>query len=717
MKSTTCSRLLCSALLAAGAAATAAACGPYCETIPTPEFFARTYRYGSVPDYEREENLRLWQSQTSPEIPLADIEQAVYRDSRERFNDLTWGDDPTCNRFYLHLRNTGDEEITGLLRTAKELEERWAAIKSPWYHPRHRNTEYWGKHESEADFGDIVDWCKSYRGTRMRDRYALQATRALFASRDFAACVQYVDSAFADIPDNNLMKRMARRYQGGCWSRMGDDARADSAFALAGDPWSLSSPDGLEKIADLNPGAPRLIEYIRGHARDTAVMMAAIPLARRLIRDRRTPHPGDWHFVLAYVTDTYLHDPAGARRHIYRALGAPISSTELSELARAYKMKLDAKTGHSDRLMADLKWIEGHASSVEPDAPEWVRRCRNIIYADWVPGLWRRGDHATAILLCAYADNLAPAASPAGGRPTRSFVIYDEYLYSTPTRMATVGQIRDSETLRNPTDYGCLSFQLMGSLSSRGLAAVYARIKGGGELYRFLRRYARTDRDYYYELIGTLALREEDYARAVAYLSQVSEHYLRTTNIYKVGELDRDPFIAERWRSNPVPDGYIDHPRDEFDSNPAAKLTFARHMLSYRRAMRHAPTPDERGIARLMYAIGRRNSLNECWALTQYWRGSPYMVFCPWDEYCTDGPGGSDYTYSFLYDYTDDAYEETEAAYRRERDAALAMLTTDEARARAHYLLWNLKTIARHYADTPTGRLVRSSCDRWHMWL
>ena len=50
-------------------------------------------------------------------------------------------------------------------------------------------------------------------------------------------------------------------------------------------------------------------------------------------------------------------------------------------------------------------------------------------------------------------------------------------------------------------------------------------------------------------------------------------------------------------------------------------------------------------------------------------------------------------------------------------EAALAMLESDEAKAKAEYLLGNLKTIVARYGDTDMGRYVKNSCDRWQQWI
>lgn len=713
MKSIDFSRLAVSLLLVTFACLHASACGPFPPIIPTPKFFGCTAPHRNIAGYDHDENLRLWQSFTSDKIPLDDIEDVVYGQSWNAFF-IEYDADPadSANLFYLYLTNTGDQEVISFLGLAKRMEAKLSARRSPWYYPAHR--------DGDADpdgFEDLIRKCKSYDGVRLRDRYALQTTRGLFASRKYAECIEYVDSAFRRFPDSNLMKRMARRYAAGCWSRIGETERADSIFAATGDIWSISRLNPVELMADINPEAPQLMEYIRCHAADTVFMRGIMPFASGLLTDRRVRTKGDWHFLRAYVKNEFESSLSEARREIRRAMASAFSSDELRDMARAYKMKLDGAAADRSSLLADLRWIESKMNPLAPDAEEWIRRCRNVIYTEWVPRLWQKKDYAGAILLCAYADNIL------GKRFEERFAdnSFNSRRFFNSNSIG-LEEMRRSEKFFNVLDYSSLSFQMMGSLTSGQLAAAYRRIMAHTPLFDFLRRKVRSDRDYYYEVIGTLALREENYSRAVSYLSKVSRHYLKTMNVYKMGYLSRDPFYPypSRWESYSYADGSERESESATCSHklvpmPEAKLDFARKMLAYKRKMQHGRSADERGIARLMYAMGRRNSFEECWALTQYWRGytdlfDPILQYGQ-HEYCNEH-------YSFLYDYlTTVGHEATEKLYSDEMRSALAMLSTDEARAQANYILGNLPVIVRRYGNTATAHRVKTSCDNWRAWL
>ncbi|MDE6032696.1 MAG: hypothetical protein K2G15_01905, partial [Muribaculaceae bacterium] len=131
--------------------------------------------------------------------------------------------------------------------------------------------------------------------------------------------------------------------------------------------------------------------------------------------------------------------------------------------------------------------------------------------------------------------------------------------------------------------------------------------------------------------------------------------------------------------------------------------------------MTSAPTADERAWARLMFALGRRNSLEQCWALTQYWRGWIEWRFLA--QLRSSEEEFHKQNYGFLYDYTPEMAKETERVFRKEVAEAMKMMKSDETRARAEYALGNLKTIAKKYPTTALALSLKTSCDNWKNWL
>lgn len=666
------------------------ACGPYPPIIPTPEYF-NLPGSGSMDQYNRMENLLLWQAMTSDKIPLSHIEQAVYKDSKadvlDKLSDLNAAGG---NKFYNYLVNNSDREVQGFLLNAKEIEERRRQQNSPWYYPANR----YGDEETD-DFHYMIERCRSYKGTRLADRYALQIVRCLFSAHRYDECIDHYEASLKRYPDSNLMKRMAQRYVAGCWSRLGDKQKADSIFAKSGDIWSIEEKKRVVLMTEQNPNAPQIMDYIRSEMTDSARLASVVPVAKKMLRDKRVARKGDWAFLLSYYYREYARRDKEAKKYLDQAMANSFSSEKLHDLAYAYRIKLNVGTGDTSALLSDLKWLDRKLNVFANDFYSWERITRNIMYEDMIPYFWKQKSLDYAIMLASYADNLR-----------RSH------------------QLKVAES--NLPDYTSLSFQMMGSLSSEQLAYTYQKMMESNPLNNFLRKKINLDKDYVNELIGTLALREENYARAINYLSEVSDEYQRTMNINREGYLDRDPFkhYPSRWKYYVYSFGDyepVEHENSTLKHGKRitenAKLKFAKQMLAYRNEMNNGSSADNRGLARLMYAIGRRNSFEECWALTQYWRGKYIDLFSPQLDY-DSGTEFSEQNYAFLYDYENSVgHKKTETLYNEEIRAAMAMLKSDEARAEAEYILGNVKTVIKRYGETSVAKYIRTSCDNWSNWL
>ena len=683
------------------------ACGPYPPLIPTPKFFTSNWDGLLSHDFYKQENLRLWQQLTSERIPLKDIEQVVYGDDRETVSDMfnSYKKVNTDNLFYTYLRNTEDSELYNFLLIAKELEERRREINSPWYYPSSRNIS-----GETGDFQDIIDKCNAYKGSRIKDRYALQAIRALFASRCYDKCIEYFNKAFQESPDTNLFKRMAKGYVAGCWSRLGNVDKANEYFVQSGDFYSIKTDNPVAYMSEYNPDSPELMSYIQTSAEDSAKFCLIAPIANNVLHQGKAKNRGDWEFILAYIEGEYHSDYHEAARHIDKALRSTFSTKDLRDHARAYRMKVNAENGNVFLSLTDLKWMESKIDMLSPDANEWNRIIQNIVYVSIIPKLWERKDYTTAILLCGYADNLLD-------NKRFHYEIELDFTWSFSYKTQTLDEMRKSERYWNFLDYSSLSFQLMGSLSSEQLIRIAQNLATENTLYAYLRKYARTDSDYINELIGTLALREENYQRAAYYFATVSDKYQRTMNITKAGYLNRDPFYAypNRWeKSEPEWEWESRTIKKPLQSPHRAKYKFAKRMLELQHKMKYGKTSDERGLARLKYAIGRRNSFEECWALTQYWRG--YVgLFEPALQYWDDNFNRYD---NILYDYEQTiGHNKTEELYQSEIKQAMAMIQSDETKAEAEYILGNLRTIVKYYGNTTTAQHIKKSCDNWRSWL
>ena len=693
----------------------AEACGPYFVSIPTPEIFRISYS-GEIIDEDRDENLLLWQKLTSTEIPVSDIEQVVYKfNSTQLFEafDSNPEEKYLNNVFICYLNNSSDGEIKEFIQLAKGLEERRREHSSIWYYPSDPDEGECG------DYEDLITQIRAYRGTRLADRYGLQLIRALFAAGKNDECINEYENRLSMLPADNLFRRMALNYVAGCWGRIGQTEKANEYFAKASDYSSIKGPDKLAYMAEHNPDAKSFFSEIGNIVAtdDTTKVLGLLPLCHKILNSNKTKYRGDWLYLNAYIEGRFNGNYSKASRLIRKALSNQFAQPQTREYARVYRMITDAYLSNTSTLLDDLKWLETKISLLSPDAKYWNRVMRNIVQMHWVPILMENGDRTLAALLAGYSDNFFLS------KEKREILTNFDY-WSTGNPWQSISDVHMNPQWWNNEDYSNLTFQLMYAMTGDQLAAVKSKIGHGGALQRHLERYAHVDDDYLNELIGTIYLREQKYEKAARYLSRVSVDYQRRMNIYKGNYLARDPFFAYDTRRevvNPgedyewVWDGRRGNTMTTKESKDDAKLRFAKKMIELKHTIATTKDRDAKVIAQFDYAVGLRNSFEECWALTQYYRGCiPGMYFPTLDDYGYDyyAPLKKWFTY-----YTDDDQKRVESDYQKSISSILASTTDPETVAQLNLRLRNYKTIARCYPNTSAGLLLATSCDAWKDWI
>ncbi len=133
-------------------------------------------------------------------------------------------------------------------------------------------------------------------------------------------------------------------------------------------------------------------------------------------------------------------------------------------------------------------------------------------------------------------------------------------------------------------------------------------------------------------------------------------------------------------------------------------------MVRLENTIRNEKDIDKRALARLRYAIGRYNSLNTCWALTQYWLGASNQCY-----YC-DYLNEYGYKFKFVID-TPRELKGLDNWFENEVEDLFKTLQNPETIAEVHLILRNYRTLAKHFPETNAGRLIASRCDSWNDWL
>ena len=652
------------------------------------------------PNYT-EQNLRLWQQYAGEDIELEQIAEVVYRytvtDMQQCMSDAEL---ERCqkNAFAKRIFTDSAQYAARLLLLAKQVEVTRAVYNDPWYYPASREESTLPSLLSaiEAMIAEMqqVEMNVSF----YVERLVLQKTRVLFASGQYDGCVRLWEEQVEHWDANSLMRRMIKGYVAGAYARRGQREVAYQYFlelenyqALADLTYSKEKryTEFIRRLYDPRPDcaavvAPvlqsELLELGQAHigsANDSAVCAQYYELMQYMIGRHRSKDMSLWYYTAAYLEDQ-MGCPEKAVQNIYRA--QKYATTEQMQASvRMMRMYLEAKTKTYDRqyemqLYADLRWMDGQVKADsarlqrmwdERDIDVWTIRhniscqrggsyicypytmMRKILLAEVAPRMVKAGKPEMALALSNYADNMLLKMLC----EEKCHCFDNSFLVAMDTARARVVE-RYAECALNPAS-GMMRFLVAGSY---------------------------VDKDYLYDVVGTLYLRERKYKKAMEALSHVDASYQARLNTQEY--LGRDPFELGCRRS--------------VEKMVDSKYRFACQMYQLQQICENENMDaDRRAHAMINYAIGMRNSYTKAWALTQYFQGY-YIIPGHW---------------TWL---TDERKKQIEKDYDRLVEKAFAMFTNDEAKALAYLRYRNNHTIITQYPQTSAAEYVRGCCDTYY---
>ena len=675
------------------------ACGPF-DYYPCGYKMYRVFDKNSVvqPD-ERKDNCVLWRKLTSEEIPLEDIEKVVYKYTLEQTKELMSVHD--TNAFSTWIRTNNDKEVYDFLMLAKMCENNRGRTNDPWYYPSKNDGTY-------MSLIEIEEKAKAYKETRLRDRYVLQAIRAMFSAGKYRECVDYWNGVEDDLPDG-LIKNMSRSYIVGAYSWIGQFGNALKYFTDVKDLNSIifclkrqgkikDVADELECIARYAPDSYRIPEILQcavigieswrcsdsdAYQRrmdntmvsvyDRGIFDKLYKLSVKMARQKTSENKAIWCYTAAFLADLDAR-PYEAWRYLKLAAQCPASGY-MRESIRVMKIYLDAKVSSYDsayeaRLFNDLKWLDGKIKDNMTDAVRettgetygnylrtnisyfyWNDMLRRILLAEICPRMLDRGMPVRALQLANMADNMLLNLNNC-----MDGMSLEEYR---------------SSGSHNSVDYCSEFFMMMeDAVSINELISYVNRTKTGQTPFdKFLNERGLVDNDYFYDIIGTRYLADLNYDKAVKYLGKVSSQYQSRLNTEAY--MDYDPFsMSEAGLSN-----YENY-----------KLGFAEEMLRLEKSIACATDQNKKAFDLIRYGTGMRNSFTHCWGLTGYWKTNYDNKLAP---------------------FVKTVFAKVESIYNE----ALDVVDNDELAAIACVKLCKWKTAVDKYPDTYAARYTEMMCD------
>lgn len=656
-----------------------------------------------------ESNCREWQHRTSQSIPLTDIYQAVYKMSLEEFeafHNESWG--YGGNNAFLKWLSHGRWDEMNFLLFAKITEDVRGRQNSRWYYPSMRTG-------AKMSLEEIVDQALNYRGP-LRDRYLLQAVRAMFSLRRYTDCIALWNKEASLLPKECVVRQLILPYIAGAEYRMKNYDKAVSYFYEAGDFASMiacsdvnppaSTVEAIERIYQQEPNCshfPEMLQRLVHTAEPDGTFYRKelvkdehrqlIRLAVRIAQEGKAHNTAMWYYTAAFIEDLDGH-PVEASKLLARAEQS-YGTEFIKESVKVMRIYLDAKImpydqGYETLLFKQLQWLDQKiADNITPKVREqtseyydlscnisyyyWNDMMRRIILAEVCPRMIVSGKTIRALQLANMADN-------------RLLGLVDCKTYHKETHVkgrvewvettSSMSEFRRDKNMWSP-DYSNSFFEMIDSVGIDKAIAYRNRIERPvGTFDRFLNGRGYVDMEYINDIVGTQCLRTMRYGDAVTYLGHIGRSFEGHLNT----EIYWDPFSYER--------------RDIKDKSDF-KYRFAREMCMLEQEMNKTTDPDRKAEAMIRYATGMRNSFDRCWPLTQYYRGTSYFGQVQEKR---------------------DWENEPEAIRAKKRSTELfktacALFTNRELAAETLYEFNQYRTVAEKYPETEIGQYVCGHCD------
>ncbi len=635
------------------------------------------------------ENCRAWQKLTSTDIPLDDIYHAVYKTSLEDLKKVYANKNVAYKNRFLEWVTKKDHEILDFLILAKTNEEIRLYHSSRWYYPTMNTGD-------GVTLELIIEKALAVKDARLRDRYLLQAVRALFTLERYKECVALWNVELSLLPEDNLVKRLVQPYIAGAEYRLNNSEKAIEYYAQIGDVESvlyckgragekLSPVDAVALVCESAPNSKYVWENLQTIVRKIEFYdsyynyydfyrrerQKLYSLSLKMAEDPRVEVPALWYYTAAFLS-TFENDIDNSL-HLLKKAENSRSTGFLDESIYVLRIYMDAKAASCDeaydkKLFGQLVWLDKKicknvTDEVCKDTGYGVMMKYNCSYYYW-------NDMMRRVLLSVVCPKMLEA-----GRTTRALQLAnmaDNYLHSVIDKVGkdvTMEQYRYAKGRRNEYDYSNWFFSMIDTVGLDAAKKYLHDVHNPVSSFdRYLNARGYTGNDYLNDIVGTQCLRNMRYAEAMHYLSAVGEAYEDHHNLY----MDYDPFSVERVRKKPQPD---------------FKYRFAARMHSLEQMIEEATDPNLKAQHMVTFAVGLKNSFDFCWELTQYaWGYGNYLK----DKKCTKP--ARDRVYRII----------TEAC---------GMITDDELAANINYEFCNFETVAIKYPSTSKGRLVRGSCD------
>ena len=607
-------------------------------------------------------NIKDWRKLIGNQASLKDIEEVVYRYSLAELENILLKKEGDINSFVKYLQKKKDTEIVHYLLLAKRCEMARAKRNDKWWYPTKEDLK-------NIDLQEILQDALAYKGSRLKNRYLLQAMRAAYTMKNHELCLDLWEKQIKNMSPS-AVKTICQGYIGGIYFQRGDYEKAIKFYNEANDQASFwwcakyltkknSYMERIKILYQYQPSSEELAVMIQNICRDAEERAnnrvfnnkkdedpetyksyctyetfredkkqyrELRDFALRVAAEKRSDNPAMWQYAAAFLT---FLDGKTALAIQQAEKAAELEGTPfIKEKIKVLQIMLHAHAAKNydanfeAQILPQLQWLDSlivrdinvkNREGYDPTKNQWRKNTsiketysdgdaisnysqyypfdmmRKIVLSVMLPKYRQQKDYTKALLLAGMASE----------------------------RMRSLVNFKPIGTYYNETynsNYSTDIFNYMNEFSVENVIEYQQLLQSGGrnEFERFLISKCYKNDDYLNELIGTKYLRLEKFEEAIPYLSNVSDKYMKSMNVYCY------------FHYNPFREVYEN--RKSYKPYPAYKLNFAKKMLILQQKMQTEQNKEKNAAAMWQYAIALERSVtnDESWALTTYYMGAGY---------------------------------------------------------------------------------------------
>ncbi len=507
-------------------------------------------------------------------------------------------------------------------------------IFNGWEYPTKEQLQ----HRDEA-LQQMLSAAKAYRGTRLRQQYALAQMRANFGLKRYQDNVDFWTQQAQKLAPS-VYRDIMRNLYAGSLLRLGRKKEAVEIYAEQEDFRSLKycvrkfrNLAGIKSVYQENPNSATLLYLVQDFVNNVQETMDGatgewdekmlsvladeidskvvyrtearqfITFARGVVAEGKTHCPSLWQSAIGCL-EYQMGQHAKARADLAKALkmaGTPRMRDNARAIYAANSVFVEPLNDTYGRwLVGELQWLEGMAAREGRDSvmtdDHYAEVKERMVYRGLVPRLMRKGRKSLALTVMS---------------------MMNEDLYHSGYSRRTAADSEEGQMRWNEDYYGEY-FEALDRLPLDNLKALaaYMQKEPKDVLGRFAWRRAYRDAEYYNDLIGTRLLAMGRFAEAQEYLGRVSLAFLNRQNIVPYACLRR--FDTERWLGKQTVSDSLLEVRHTLTSNK--KIDFCRRILAVQSLwMNMRPSEERRQKAYELASLYYQASyLGDCWWLTQY---------------------------------------------------------------------------------------------------